>query len=581
MRGSVVPMIFFLALALIVLFVSIAMLMPLREAFEKESIEQVSRFTPGTHYSFDVQDLFKASDDPKNFNTGKAGTTEFNQNSIEYYSNVGDDPQFCKDLRECIKQSITTQGGSCEIDLKLSRDSKGGDGKPLLFDPLYMLGYNDAPPHIRCKDMNINTVTPDGVEQQVCKFKSKEAFNSFTRVGKTSFLWDSNKQASSDLWFFASHVYPHLPFMYGGYLYDGFETLCNNSWSSYSCNQKDDLLVIFSMPGYAGDYKYSFVNYSGGGTVKMIVFNASVDNDPERICNFSMMVVPQPAIATDASSITFDIFQLTYGLDKAMLKKPLDTLPADSSVTLYQKSDYEGKKETYYSTTRYIGDSMNDIVSSLSIYGGNLRVTLYDDSDYGGAQQTYYSSTSYIGDSMNDIVSSMKIYGTDPPYTFGYYPRPYEHIFSGTEYKPTLDEIVQALRTGLFEWDKAHYTDTYAAKNYDESSNAKFIALPLFEWAVVKDDKINYGNDCWDDSLSVTTRADGYRDSSMPYDYWLNDHALIPRVYYNGDFSDYSKLKIVIALYKADMWYTLGYYGQERNKETLRMLPLITVCAAK
>jgi Tfp pilus assembly major pilin PilA len=81
-------------------------------------------------------------------------------------------------------------------------------------------------------------------------------------------------------------------------------------------------------------------------------------------------------------------------------------------VTLYEHSNYRGRSLSYgksfvgYTQLNQLG--FNDLISSISI-PESLQVKVYQHANRGGSSTTFTSSTGYVGNSWNDIISSMDI----------------------------------------------------------------------------------------------------------------------------------------------------------------------------
>jgi hypothetical protein len=79
---------------------------------------------------------------------------------------------------------------------------------------------------------------------------------------------------------------------------------------------------------------------------------------------------------------------------------------------IYQHKDYGGKKACYNIGTNksWIGDDWNDMVSSVKL-SGTAAIALWEHKGYGGYKDTYTSSSGWIGKKHNDEYSSFKVYG--------------------------------------------------------------------------------------------------------------------------------------------------------------------------
>ncbi|MBH8567026.1 hypothetical protein I8748_33590 [Nostoc sp. CENA67] len=82
------------------------------------------------------------------------------------------------------------------------------------------------------------------------------------------------------------------------------------------------------------------------------------------------------------------------------------------SIEIFEKSNYQGKslklspgRYDYNYISTYFG---NDILSSLKVSNG-LSVRLYDNGDFQGKTLNITSNTSYVGNSFNDLTSSIEV----------------------------------------------------------------------------------------------------------------------------------------------------------------------------
>jgi murein DD-endopeptidase MepM/ murein hydrolase activator NlpD len=82
----------------------------------------------------------------------------------------------------------------------------------------------------------------------------------------------------------------------------------------------------------------------------------------------------------------------------------------EQNVTIYEHGRYRGKSKTL-TPGRYnnVGKNWNDIISSISIPRG-WKVEVFEHDNFQGKSKTLYNGTSYVGDSLNDRVSSIIIY---------------------------------------------------------------------------------------------------------------------------------------------------------------------------
>ncbi|MBR9682231.1 MAG: hypothetical protein GOV02_01015 [Candidatus Aenigmarchaeota archaeon] len=479
MKGNVIPMIFFVILTVIILFISISMLLPLEEDFEMKSTEILSKLKIRGYYGFQSEDILKDKDDSE----ALSDYTDYTNYFVNDITN-GDNNQYCIDVMECVKESILTSE-PCEIEIKFNMEFSSAITDVIL-----------NPSHCGVEDLFVET--GDETLQQVCKFDPSDGFTIYEKT----FL--ENEYVTSSDYKWDKCVKPHMPFIYGGYLYSEFNVFCED--------QDSDSYVFFPTPrSYSitgtPSYDYNFNAYTYGGTLKIAIYNAGVANDAARSCNFSMMVTPQPAIGNSTDSIVYKIFERAHFLESQMLQK--------------------GKE---------LGD---------------------------------YPYDSFVGDEVT--VESI----------FGYYPRFFEFDLPSDDV-PNLDAVTEALRVGIIEWGKLHYRDTSVTRKYnvgpysEDYFDAQFITVKPVEWKRESGASIpiTYDNGCWNDD---------WFEKNIDY----NADSVQPTIYYSGDYTNPSKMRIVIALYKKELEkQNVYYYGEmveddahnPLNVNVLEIIPYITMC---
>lgn len=92
--------------------------------------------------------------------------------------------------------------------------------------------------------------------------------------------------------------------------------------------------------------------------------------------------------------------------------------PASNGVTFYADINYGGKAVTLgvgnYTLSQLNANGIpNDWMSSLKVPSG-WTVEIYQNDNFGGTKWTYTSSSSWVGDTVNDKMSSVKIYTGTP-----------------------------------------------------------------------------------------------------------------------------------------------------------------------
>lgn len=96
------------------------------------------------------------------------------------------------------------------------------------------------------------------------------------------------------------------------------------------------------------------------------------------------------------------------------------TPPSTNGATFYADINYGGKAVTlgvgnYVLSQLNAAGIPNDWMSSLKVPGG-WTVEVYENDNFGGTKWTYTSDSSWVGDSVNDKMTSVKIYtGSQPP----------------------------------------------------------------------------------------------------------------------------------------------------------------------
>ncbi|GJM77517.1 hypothetical protein HMSSN139_00130 [Paenibacillus sp. HMSSN-139] len=97
---------------------------------------------------------------------------------------------------------------------------------------------------------------------------------------------------------------------------------------------------------------------------------------------------------------------------------PPTTPPATNGVTFYADINYGGKAVTLgignYTLAQLNANGIpNDWMSSLTVPNG-WTVEVYENDNFGGTRWTFTSSSSWVGDTVNDKMSSVKIYTGSP-----------------------------------------------------------------------------------------------------------------------------------------------------------------------
>lgn len=90
------------------------------------------------------------------------------------------------------------------------------------------------------------------------------------------------------------------------------------------------------------------------------------------------------------------------------------------TVTAWTDANYQGDSYSWYTqesgcgghsgiTVNYVGDAMNDKISSLKMYGSCNFMVAHADANMEGDMYYISKSSSYVGDSLNDRMSSFTV----------------------------------------------------------------------------------------------------------------------------------------------------------------------------
>lgn len=116
---------------------------------------------------------------------------------------------------------------------------------------------------------------------------------------------------------------------------------------------------------------------------------------------------------------------LIQGLRGSYLKKSKSG-ETTCCVTFYQDLNYQGGSRELCADATYVGDSLNDKITSFKLGDNCDKVTVYQDIDYGGRSKTFTSDVKNLKDycmekscigilcdcdkKWNDRISSVKIF---------------------------------------------------------------------------------------------------------------------------------------------------------------------------
>jgi hypothetical protein len=250
---------------LIVLLIGAGFIALTLKTSEKGIVEQLSRFKSYRPYSFDINDLL--SNDPNAFDTMK-------QNEFFGIGTSNPDPVFCKNLRSCIEMNL--KGGSqCVIGYKV---------KP---GTAFNINYVTETIKDRCPTIDMKEELYGDTGRKLCKFKQITNYNE---------LREDNVSLTD-----------YEPEIHNCYLPE-------NLGSHNVLNDIDSINYLYSGRGSSDGY-----DFENGGTVRIVVTNVSIKNDPYTNCSYSLYVCGQNDIAASADETPVYIFKLIQYPDEREL----------------------------------------------------------------------------------------------------------------------------------------------------------------------------------------------------------------------------------------------------------------------
>ncbi len=290
MKAYIPRIIFGFFVAIIFILIIVTTIIKLPEVLAKGSAEELLKITTLKSYSFDINDFLVDPADPNASDSNK-------QNEFFGIGTGNPDPAFCINLRKCIEMNI--KGGQrCLITYKV---------KPYThFDP------NDVWETIRnrCPLTDIKEELYSKTGRKICKFRPDS-------------LQENNNFREDNI-----SLIDYEPEIHNCYL-------PSNLGSFNVLNDVDSFNYLYSGRGNIDGY-----DFENGGTVRIVVTNVSIKNDPYATCSYSLYVCGQNAIANNTE---------------------------ETPVKVFKKIQYLNERELYFNETIYYGVPYNTI--PVNIYG--------------------------------------------------------------------------------------------------------------------------------------------------------------------------------------------------------------------
>jgi len=421
---SVITTLLFAAIGvLIILIVSLVLMSSAQKAYEEKSLEALKRFKTYRPYIFDINDLLVDPNDP----------TVWSANDQNRYYGLGhipiQDPQFCKDIRRCIENNFEEGQSHCLLSYKVEHG--------VTFYSSYILDSITS----RCPTIDVMEEI-GGIGRKICSFDS----NSIERYNK----FKENNISLID----------YQPYIHNCYIPPELGT------GNILPDKTDQINYLYSGRGTEDGYYFK-----NGGTVRIIVTNFSVKDDPVGTCSYSLHVCGQNAIAASEDETPVEIFKTIQSLGEKGLEK--------------------GENELYYNETIYWGGPTPKLPGDIEIE----TIGAFFDPVLWLIYQLNYLSNLPKPPSINNI--------------YGYHPRTNEFIFSGTY--PNKEALVDAVDAGMWEWSEKHYTNKESMKYFmhlePEFKNIYFSYLPIDN--ILEDSsKINFDQGCWNSDYESSNAYD-------------------------------------------------------------------------
>lgn len=231
--------------------------------FDSKMLDEFRDIDVVRPYSFDINDLIVNSD---NFNFSSSEQQE------DYYFSGGD-PDFCKDVRNCIEMNIKGQN-MCVISYKVE------PGVEFSMDSFRQALSS-------CPSVDVDEELYSNTNRKICRFEP---------------LTNYNELKENDV-----RLDKYQPELHNCYI-------PSNLGSTNVLDDFDSLNYLYSGRGTTEGY-----GFENGGTVRIVVTNVSIKSDMYATCSYSMYVCGQNAIATSLEETPVDVFQKLRGLDDSEL----------------------------------------------------------------------------------------------------------------------------------------------------------------------------------------------------------------------------------------------------------------------
>jgi hypothetical protein len=370
MKAYIPRIIFGFFVAIIFILIIVTTIIKLPEVLAKGSAEELLKITTLKSYSFDINDFLVDPADPNASDSNK-------QNEFFGIGTGNPDPAFCINLRKCIEMNI--KGGQrCLITYKV---------KPYThFDP------NDVWETIRnrCPLTDIKEELYSKTGRKICKFRPDS-------------LQENNNFREDNI-----SLIDYEPEIHNCYLPE-------NLGSYNVLNDVDSFNYLYSGRGNIDGY-----DFENGGTVRIVVTNVSINNDPYATCSYSLYVCGQNAIANNTEETPVKVFRKIQNLDE---------------------------KELYYNETIVWGGPPGKYEIDVSRWTYCLMIAVPLLGPIAGPA----FCLALFGGSIPSFPVEYNVYG--------YYPHPYEFTFNGEcQSRGTCDKVlIDAVDAGMWEWNKANY----------------------------------------------------------------------------------------------------------------------------
>jgi len=457
--------IYVIIVCLIVLVISLVLINLSIQAFNAKSLDQLRRFQTYRPYTFNVNNLVVDSSSSSVFSMS---------NQTDYYTSTSD-PPFCKDLRNCIQTSLMG-GNMCEISYKVKNGTT--------FNP------QDVKNAIQnCPPADIKEEVFLGTGRKVCKFKSITKYNSMSEDNVSLINYE--------------------PYIHDCYIPVELGTL-------NVLNDNDSINYLYS--GRGNENGYSFDN---GGTVRMVVTNVSVDNNPYATCSYSIYVCGQNAIAANEQETPVQIFKKIQYLDG-------NELYYNASIVWKGTSEVDTVDATCHSICSFLAS----ITPPLSFLGPNWQKAFCN----------------LVCGKLNPVTPGYNVYG--------YNPRPYDFNFSGScQARGTCDKaLIDTIDAGMWEWNKINYVNKVSMKYfmdayYPDINYIYFSYSPIPLSNINPDPNIDYSSGCWNVSYEDSNIVDR-TNLNFGDKVFSDSQSLMHNYKFSSPFDANKEIKMVLGIKK-------------------------------